>query len=184
MIERELRVHHDYIKKHLKNSNGSNVSSKEIKEINEKISILEEQLAMIEAGNGTTISKYNINMNPVASKLGADSGVDDVLAGLNMAKDADLVKDISKADDIHEFVTDDTNADITKDLLFTVPRNTCTESSEYTISRLKDASSDAEEDRRRFIAQYILADPSNQIRALYALSEKMKYVLNPDYIEE
>lgn len=186
MMERELRVHHDYIKKHIKNSNRSNVSSKEINEIVEKIETIEGKLATIEAGDGTSVSRYNINMNPVASKIGADSGVDDVLAGLNMVEDDDLVTAICKANSTHDFVTAGASGDITKSLLFTVPRNTGAEC-EYTIDQLKhkDAKdTTVEENRRRYVAQYILADPSNQIRALYALSEKMKYVLNPDYIEE
>ncbi len=187
LMERELRMHHNYIKNHIKNSNGSDVSIKEIQEINEKINILEEylamleeQLAILEAGTGATISRYNINMNPVASKLGADSGVDDVLAGLNVAKDDDLVEDICNADIIHEFVKED-DEDITKDLLFTCPRPMGINDNNYTVEQLKTGDADA---RRRYVAQYILADPTNQIRALYALSEKMKYVLNPDYIEE
>ena len=104
MMLRASRAQQNYITKQLTNPNGKCESIKEIQQLNEKINVLElhlamleKQLAMLESGNGATVSRYNINMNPVASKLGADSGVDDVLAGLNMAKDADLVKDIDKA---------------------------------------------------------------------------------------
>lgn len=180
LMERELRVLHNYVKKHLKNSNENDMNAEVKQEIDEKINTLEDRLATLEAGTGATISRYNINMNPVASKLGADSGVDDVLAGLNMAEDDDLIEDIYAAENLHEFVKED-DEDITKDLLFTCPRPIDINDNNYTVEQLKTGDADA---RRRYVAQYILADPTNQIRALYALSEKMKYILNPDYIYE